>query len=87
MSQEQHNDRIQEKRARMEAILEAKKKKLLESEEKKKFSLLEKDSSEKDKRIALLEGKVSEMEKQINQLRLDFSRYRARNPSKGVKGK
>jgi hypothetical protein len=86
MSQEKHNERLLEKRARIEAVLEAKKRKLMESEEKQRFSAIAKDSVDKEKRIKILEEKVDAMEKIINQLKLDFSRYRARNPSKGTKG-
>lgn len=86
MSQENHKERLQERKARIEIILDAKKRKIMESEEQKRFSNITKDSAEKDKRIKLLEEKIDAMEKTVNQLRLDFSRYRARNPQKVKKG-
>jgi hypothetical protein len=76
----------EERRQRMEKILEEKRKRLVESQDKKKFEDVVKNSIDKDKRIKILEEKVDAMEKIINQLKLDFSRYRARNPSKGTKG-
>ncbi len=76
----------EERRQRMEKILEEKRKRLVESQDKKKFEDVIKNSIDKDKRIKILEEKVDAMEKIINQLKLDFSRYRARNPSKGTKG-
>ena len=69
----------QQRRERIEKILEDRVKRLQESEEKKRFLAGEKEKKEKEKKIQLLEEKVLKLEKDLNQIRLDFSRYRARN--------
>jgi hypothetical protein len=81
-----HSSRYEEKRKRMEKILEEKRKRILESQDKKNLVIAQKDNEDKARRIAILEEKVTSLEKSINQIKLDFSRYRARNTNK-VKGK
>lgn len=77
--EENHKARIQERRARIEKMVTERKNRLLEQEEKKQLSYVLKENEIKDRRIADLEERVALMEKSVNQLRLDFSRYRARN--------
>ncbi len=78
-SEEKHKERIEERRSRIEKMIVERRKRILESEEKKKLTKIEKESLEKDRRITILEEKVLALEKVINQIKLDFSRYRARN--------
>jgi hypothetical protein len=86
MEQNSHSSRYEEKRKRMEKILDEKRKRILESQEKKNLVIAQKDNDDKARRIAILEEKVASLEKSINQMKLDFTRYRVRNTNK-VKGK
>jgi translation initiation factor IF-2 len=68
-----------QRRERIEKIVLAKKQRLLESQEKRDKQRLLVEQQEKEKRIQLLEEKIAILEKTINQIKLDFARYRARN--------
>lgn len=78
-SEEKYNARIADKRKRLEAAIEERRKRLFESQEKKRALVEAKEAKEKELKIVALEERVTALEKLIAQLRLDFSRYRARN--------
>lgn len=77
--EDKHKARIEERRTRIEKMVAERKNRILEQEEKKKLSYVLKENENKDRKIADLEERVNLLEKAVNQLRLDFSRYRARN--------
>ncbi len=78
-SEEKYNARIAERRKRIEAAIEERRKRLFESREKKRTLVEAKEAKEKELKAAALEERVTALEKVIAQMRLDFSRYRARN--------
>ncbi len=78
-SEEKHNARIAERRKRLEAAIAERRKRLCESQEKKRALVEAKEAKEKELKVAALEERVTALEKVIAQMRLDFSRYRARN--------
>lgn len=74
-----HKNRLLERRERLQQAIEAKKLHLLKRQEKKEMQMFLNENQEAAKKITSLEEKVASLEKIVNQLKLDFSRYRARN--------
>jgi hypothetical protein len=79
MINKDHEERIKQRRERIEKMLSVKRSKILETEEKKKLESVLKSNQEKDAMIKSLFEKVELLEKDISQMKLDFKRYRARN--------
>ena len=79
MINKDHEERIKQRRERIEKMLWVKRSKILETEEKKKLEGVLKSDREKDAMIKSLFEKVELLEKDISQMKLDFKRYRARN--------
>jgi len=79
MIKKDHEERIKQRRERIEKMLSVKRSKILETEEKKKLDGVLKSDREKDAMIKSLFEKVELLEKDISQMKLDFKRYRARN--------
>lgn len=79
MINKDHEERIKQRRERIEKMLSVKRSKILETEEKKKLEGVLKSDREKDAMIKSLFEKVELLEKDISQMKLDFKRYRARN--------
>ena len=68
-----------QRRERIEKIIASKKARLLESAEKKRLDDMQKSINEKDKVLSSLAEKVLLLEKELEQIRMDFRRYRARS--------
>jgi hypothetical protein len=79
MIKKDHEERIKQRRERIEKMLSVKRSKILETEEKKKLDGVLKSDREKDAMIKSLFEKVELLEKDISQMKLDFKRYRTRN--------
>ena len=75
----EHEQRLAQRRERIEKIIASKKARLLESAEKKRLDDMQKSINEKDKVLSSLAEKVLLLEKELEQIRMDFRRYRARS--------
>ena len=75
----EHEQRLAQRRERIEKIIASKKARLLESVEKKRLDDMKKSINEKDKVLSSLAEKVLLLEKELEQIRMDFRRYRARS--------
>jgi hypothetical protein len=75
----EHEQRLAQRRERLEKIIASKKARLLESAEKKRLDDMQKSINEKDKVLSSLAEKVLLLEKELEQIRMDFRRYRARS--------
>lgn len=75
----EHEQRLAQRRERIEKIIASKKARLLESVEKKRLDDMQKSINEKDKVLSSLAEKVLLLEKELEQIRMDFRRYRARS--------